>query len=97
MSTFEPMEFKNYQRNQLDQVKLINIKPGKTNYHVKIVKNVLHSLYPHANDKKDFVYDSYMEKAVKRFQQDIGTDITGRLTEQDLRLLAEKSGKFRVV
>ena len=97
MSTFEPMEFKNYQRNQLDQVKLINIKPGKDNYHVKIVKDVLHSMYPHANDKKDFVYDSYMEKAVKRFQQDTGTDITGRLTENDLKLLAEKSGKFRVV
>lgn len=97
MSTFEPMEFKNYQRNELDQVKLINIKPGKNNYHVKVVKDVLHSLYPHANDKDDFVYDSFMEKAVKKFQQDQGTNITGILTEQDLRLLAEKSGKFRVV
>jgi predicted dinucleotide-utilizing enzyme len=97
MSTFEPMEFKNWQRQQLDQVKLINIKPGKENYHVKIVKDVLHSLYPHPNDKKDFVYDSYMEKAVKKFQQDINTPITGRLTDAELRMLAEKSGKFRVV
>ena len=97
MSTFEPLEFKNYQRQQLDQVKLINIKPGKTNYHVKIVKDVLHSLYPHPNDKDDYSYDVFMEKAVKRFQQDQGVEITGVLTEDDLRVLAEKSQKFKVV
>lgn len=97
MSTFEPMEFKNWQRQQLDQVKLINIKPGKDNYHVKIVKDVLHSLYPHPNDKDDYTYDVFMEKAVKKFQQDINTPITGRLTDAELRMLAEKSGKFRVV
>ena len=97
MSTFEPMEFKNWQRQQLDQVKLINIKPGKENYHVKIVKDVLHSLYPHPNDKDDYAYDVFMEKAVKKFQQDINTPITGSLTDAELRMLAEKSGKFRVV
>lgn len=97
MSTFEPLEFKNYQRQQLDQVKLINIKPGKTNYHVKIVKDVLHSLYPHPNDKDDYNYDVFMEKAVKKFQQDQGVEITGVLTENDLQALAEKTGKFRVV
>jgi murein L,D-transpeptidase YcbB/YkuD len=96
MSTFEPLEFKNYQRQQLDQVKLINIKPGKSNYHIKIVKDILHDMYPHANDKDDYDYDVYMEKAVKRFQQDIGTDITGVLTDVDLQALAEKSGKFRI-
>lgn len=97
MNTFEPLEFKNYQRQQLDQVKLINIKPGKTNYHVKIVKDVLHSLYPHPNDKDDYNYDVFMEKAVKKFQQDQGVEITGVLTENDLQALAEKTGKFRVV
>ena len=97
MSTFEPMEFKNWQRQQLDQVKLINIKPGKENYHVKIVKDVLHSLYPHPNDKDDYTYDVFMEKAVKKFQQDQGVEITGVLTSLDLQTLAEKSGKFRVV
>ena len=96
MSTFEPMEFKNLQRQQLDQVKLINIKPGKENYHVKIVKDVLHSMYPHPNDKDDYNYDAFMEKAVKKFQQDIDTPITGRLTDDELRMLAEKSGMFRV-
>ena len=95
--TFEPLEFKNYQRERLEQVKLINIKPGKTNYHVKVVKDVLHDMYPHPNDKDDYNYDVFMEKAVKKFQQDIGTDITGTLTEEDLRTLADKSGKFRVV
>ena len=97
MSTFEPLEFKNYQRQQLDPVKLINVKPGKTNYHVKIVKDVLHSLYPHPNDKDDYNYDVFMEKAVKKFQQDQGVEITGVLTENDLQALAKKSGKFRVV
>ena len=97
MSTFEPMEFKNLQRQQLDQVRLINIKPGKENYHVKIVKDVLHSLYPHPNDKDDYTYDVFMEKAVKKFQQDQGVEITGVLTGLDLQTLAEKSGKFRVV
>ena len=97
MDTFEPLEFKNYQRQQLDQVKLINIKPGKENYHVKIVKDVLHSMYPHPNDKDDYNYDAFMEKAVKKFQQDINTPITGSLTDAELRMLAEKSGKFRVV
>lgn len=97
MNTFEPMEFKNWQRQQLDQVKLINIKPGKENYHVKIVKDVLHSMYPHSNDSNDFVYDSYMQKAVRKFQQDINSNITGTLTDAELRMLAEKSGKFRVV
>jgi hypothetical protein len=96
MDTFEPLEFKNYQRQQLDQVKLINIKPGKENYHVKIVKDVLHSMYPHPNDKDDYNYDAFMEKAVKKFQQDIDTPITGRLTDDELRMLAEKSGMFRV-
>jgi murein L,D-transpeptidase YcbB/YkuD len=97
MSTFEPLEFKNYQRERLEQVKLINIKPGKTNYHVKIVKDVLHEMYPHSNDKDDYNYDVFMEKAVKKFQQDIGTDITGILTEEDLRALADKSGSFTVI
>lgn len=97
MSTFEPLEFKNYQRQQLDAVKLINVKPGKSNYHVKIVKDVLHDMYPHPNDKDSYDYDVFMEKAVKKFQQDIGTDITGILTEEELKSLAEKSGKFRAV
>jgi murein L,D-transpeptidase YcbB/YkuD len=96
MNTFEPLEFKNYQRQQLDQVKLINIKPGKSNYHVKIVKDILQSMYPHPNEKDNDEYDVYMQKAVKKFQQDQGVEITGILTEVDLKSLAEKSGKFRI-
>jgi len=56
----------------------------------------LHSMYPHPNDKDDYNYDAFMEKAVKKFQQDIDTPITGRLTDAELRMLAEKSGTFRV-
>lgn len=97
MSTFEPLEFKNYQRQQLDGIKLINIKPGKSNYHVKIVKDVLRSMYPHPNDKDNYDYDVFMEKAVKRFQQDQGVEITGVLTENDLKILAKKSKAFRVI
>lgn len=96
MNTFEPLEFKNYQRQQLDQVKLINIKPGKSNYHVKIVKDILQSMYPHPNEKDNDEYDVYMQKAVKKFQQDQGVEVTGILTEVDLKSLAEKSGKFRI-
>jgi hypothetical protein len=97
MDTFEPLEFKNYQRQQLDQVKLINIKPGKENYHVKIVKDVLHSMYPHPNDKDDHNYDAFMEKSVKKWQQYIGTPITGKITNEELVMLGEKTGKFKVV
>lgn len=99
--TFQPLEFKNYQRGPawsgVEQIKLVNIKPGKENHHVKIVRDVLYSMYPHSNAQGLYLYDVYMEKAVKKFQQEIGTPITGIITEDELRLLGEKSGKFRLV
>lgn len=98
MNTFEPMEFKNYQRNTgVEQVKLINIKPGKENHHVRVVRDVLYDMYPHANGRNLSDYDAYMMKAVKKFQQEMGTPITGVITEDELKMLADKSGKFRVV
>lgn len=99
--TFQPLEFKNYQTGAawsgVEPIKAVNIKPGKENHHVKIVRDVLYSMYPHANAQGLYLYEVYMEKAVKKFQQDIGTPITGVLTEDELRLLGEKSGKFRLV
>ena len=98
MNTFEPMEFKNYQRNTgVEQVKLINIKPGKSNMHVKVVRDALYKMYPHANGQGLYEYDAYMQKAVKKFQQEIGVAITGILTEDELKILADKSKTFRVV
>lgn len=99
--TFEAMEFKNYQRGPawsgVEQIKFVNIKPGKENHHVKVVRDVLYSMYPHANAQGLYLYDVYMEKAVKKFQQEIDAPITGVITDDELRLLGEKSGRFRVV
>jgi len=57
----------------------------------------LHSMYPHPNDKDDHNYDAFMEKAVKKWQQYIGTPITGKITNEELVMLGEKTGKFKVV
>jgi len=98
MSTFEPMEFKNWQREKgPEPVKYVNIKPGKENQHVKIVRDVLYSMYPHANKQGSYEYDVYMEKAVRKFQDQYGYPVTGTIAEDQLKRLAEISGKFRVV
>jgi hypothetical protein len=54
-------------------------------------------MYPHPNDKDDYNYDVFMEKAVKKWQQYIGTPITGKITNEELVMLGEKTGKFKVV
>ena len=42
MNTCEPREFKNWQRDRgPEPVKFVNVKPGKDNMHVKIVRDAL--------------------------------------------------------
>lgn len=100
-NTFQPTEFKSYQTGEIwtrpEPVKFVNIKVGKSNYHIRLVNQVLHSMYPHNNKTDMDSYDDYTQKAVRRFQQDIGTDITGILTQEEVAILADKSGTFRLV
>ena len=98
MNTFEPMEFKNWQRDRgPEPIKFVNVKPGKENMHVKIVRDALYVMYPHSNKVGLSEYDVYMEKAVKKWQQYLETPITGKITNDELVMLGKKTGKFKVV
>lgn len=98
MSTFEPQEFKNWQRPVgPEPIKAVNIKAGKENHHVKIVRDVLYSMYPHANKQGSYEYDVYMEKAVRKFQKEHDYPVTGSITTPQLEHLGNLSGKFKVV
>ena len=54
-------------------------------------------MYPHSNKVGLSEYDVYMEKAVKKWQQYLETPITGKITNDELVMLGEKTGKFKVV
>lgn len=101
MSTFEPLEFKNYQTGAawsgVEQIKAVNVKPNKSNYHVAVVGQVLNDMYPHANKTDMQTYDDYMAKAVRKYQQSIKHEQTGILTIEELEMLGEQSGKFRLI
>jgi murein L,D-transpeptidase YcbB/YkuD len=101
MSTFEPLEFKTYQTGAawsgVERIKAVNIKPGKSNYHIAVVMDVLHEMYPHPNKTDMNAYDTYMEKAVRHYQKSLGHDQTGVLTIDELNTLAQSSGKFMLV
>lgn len=100
-NTIEVEEIKSYQTGSTwvrpEAIKAINVKPKKENYHVKVVRDVLYSLYPHSNGQDLWEYDAYMEKAVRKWQKQNGLDITGILTVDQLNMLAEQTGKFRLV
>lgn len=100
-NTIEVQEFKSYQTGSTwtkpEAIKAINVKPKKENYHVKVVRDVLYSLYPHSNGQGLWEYDAYMEKAVRKWQQDNNLEITGILTIDQLQMLGEQTGKFRLV
>lgn len=101
MSTFEPVEFKSYQVGAawsgVDRIKAVNIKPGKSNYHIAVVMSVLHDMYPHPNKTDMNSYDDYMQKAVRQYQKSLGHTGTGILTIDELEELGKTSGKFVLV
>lgn len=101
MSTFEPTEFRSYQVGaawtQPEAIKAVNVKPDKSNYHVAVVMSVLYEMYPHPNKRDMDVYDAYMNKAVRQYQASIGHPTTGVITPEELAMLAEQTGRFRLV
>ena len=101
MSTFEPLEFKNYQTGAawsgVEGIKAVNVKPNKSNYHVAVVGQILHDMYPHPNKRDMQAYDDYMIKAVRSYQKSLGHEQTGIITIEELTMLGEQSGKFRLV
>lgn len=101
MNTFEPVEFKTYQTGAawsgVERIKAVNVKPGKSNYHVAVVMDVLNEMYPHPNKTDMQSYDVYMEKAVRHYQKSLGNEQTGVLTIEELEELGKSSGKFTLV
>lgn len=101
MNTFQPVEFKNYQTGQawsgVERIKAVNIKPGKSNYHIAVVGEVLNNMYPHPNKTDLNAYDTYMEKSVRKYQLSIKHDPTGVLTVEELEKLGADSGKFVLI
>lgn len=101
MSTFDPVEFKSYQVGAawsgVERIKAINVKPGKSNYHVAVVMEVLHQMFPHANKTDMSSYDDYMQKAVRQYQKSLGHEGTGVLTIDELNELGKTSGKFVLI
>lgn len=78
-------------------IKANNIKQGKDNYHMAIVGEVLSNMYPHPNFTNIGHYDDFMTKAVRKYQAELGHDVTGIITVEELEQLGRESGKFRLV
>ena len=101
MSSFEAINDFKYQVGQAYSdciaIKAVNVKPGKSNYHVAVVGDVLNEMYPHPNKTNMELYDDYMNKAVRKYQHSIGHEQTGVLTIEELELLGKQSGKFKLV
>lgn len=101
VSTFDPVSDFKYQVGQAYSdciaIKAVNVKPGKSNYHVSVVGEVLNSMYPHPNKTDLYTYDDYMNKAVRKYQSSLKHPSTGILTIEELQMLGESSGKFKLV
>lgn len=101
MNSFEPvLDFK-YQVGQAYSdcvsIKAVNVKPDKANYHIAVVGEVLNNMYPHPNKTNMELYDDYMNKAVRKYQASIKHEQTGVITIEELQMLGQQSGKFRLV
>lgn len=101
MSSFEPIKDFKYQvgraYDDCISIKAVNVKPNKSNYHVSVVGEILNDMYPHPNKTDMYAYDDYMDKAVKKYQSSLGHESTGVLTIEELTILGEQTGKFRLV
>jgi len=90
MSTFDPAPLPPM-RQQFDMsknIRLSNIKQGKTNVQIETVKSALNKLYPAFVPPGD-EYDFNMTQGVLRLQERLGTPITGIITREELKALAD--------
>jgi hypothetical protein len=69
-------------------IRISNIKPGKSNVQVETVKLALSKLWP-GFVPPDAEYDFNMTQGVLRLQERLGTPVTGIITREELKALAE--------
>jgi hypothetical protein len=71
-------------------VRMSNVKPGKDNVEVALVRNALSALYPRAvKPGSEYTYD--MERAVKKWQKRLEHEITGVITRDEATMLGEQA------
>ena len=80
----------------VNRIKMNNIKRGMTNLHVQIVREALSRVYPAIVPAKPPIYDDQMAAAVRQYQYDIGSVVTGDLTRDEVVNLSE-GNDFTVV
>lgn len=71
-------------------VRMSNVKPGKDNVEVALVRNALSVLYPRAvKPGSEYTYE--MERAVKKWQKRLDHEITGIITRDEAIMLGEQA------
>ena len=90
MSTFDavPLPPMKEPFDMAKNIRLSNIKPGKSNVQVETVKLALSKLWPAFVPPGD-EYDFNMTQGVLRLQEQLGTPVTGNITREELKALAE--------
>jgi hypothetical protein len=90
MSTFEPLPPPPIRQpfDMSKNIRVSNIKQGKSNVQVETVKSALNKLYPAFVPPGD-EYDFNMTQGVLRLQERLGTPVTGIITREELKCLAE--------
>ena len=90
MSTFDPVTPPKMREpfDMAKNIRLSNIKQGKSNVQVETVKSALNKLYPSFVPPGD-EYDFNMTQGVLRLQERLGTAITGIITREELKALSE--------
>jgi hypothetical protein len=90
----------NYQVGNYDDnstIRMSNVKPGKDNMEVKLVRNALSKMFPHVvRPGSEYTYQ--LERAIKKWQKRIGKEQTGILTRDEAIALGEQADpSFNVV
>jgi len=90
----------NYQKGNYgdpNAVRMSNVKPGKDNVEVELVRNALSKLFPRAvKPGSEYTYD--MERAVKKWQKRLEHEQTGVITRDEAIMLGEQEDpSFNVV
>jgi hypothetical protein len=90
MSTFDPVPLPPMKEafDMSKNIRISNIKQGKSNIQVETVKLALSKLWPAFVPPGD-EYDFNMTQGVLRLQEQLGTPVTGIITREELKALAE--------
>jgi hypothetical protein len=90
MSTFDPLPLPPIRQpfDMSKNIRVSNIKPGKNNIQIETVKLALSKLWPAFVPTGD-EYDFNMTQGVLRLQERLGTPVTGIITREELKALAE--------